>query len=72
MPRPKREPIYRMIRLLMAADLLLGLVLMLFAAPFFGIPGLRLAGGILAAIGAVLYFFFGRLAKQARQSGRVP
>jgi hypothetical protein len=72
MPRPEREPIYRTIRLLMAADLLLGLFLLLFAAPLFGVPGLRTAGGILAAIGAVLYFFFGHLAKRARQRGEEP
>ena len=72
MPPPEREPIYRTIRLLMAADLVFGLVLLFFAAPFFGMPALRLAGGILAAIGAVLYFFFGRLASQARRKGGEP
>jgi hypothetical protein len=72
MAPPNREPIYRIIRLLMAADLLLGLFLLLFAAPLFGAPGLRTAGGILAAIGAVLYIFFGWLSRQARRRGGGP
>jgi hypothetical protein len=63
---PDREPIYRLIRRLMLFDLLLGVVLFAAVGPIWHIPGLQIAGAILAAIGLALYVFFGRLAARAR------
>jgi hypothetical protein len=63
---PGREPIYRMIRRLMLFDLLLGVILFAIVGPVWHIPGLQIAGAILAAIGLALYVFFGRLAARAR------
>ncbi len=65
---PRREPIWRLIRRLMLLDLALGLFLLAFAGPVFGLPGLGIAGAVLAAIGAGLYLFFGRLAERARHA----
>ena len=62
---PGREPIYRLIRRLMLFDLLLGVVLFAIVGPLWHIPGLQIAGAILAAIGLALYVFFGRLAVRA-------
>ena len=64
---PGREPIYRLIRRLMLFDLLLGVVLFAIVGPLWHIPGLQIAGAILAAIGLALYVFFGRLAARARR-----
>ena len=64
---PGREPIYRLIRRLMLFDLLLGVVLFAVVGPLWHIPGLQIAGAILAAIGLALYIFFGRLAARARR-----
>ena len=63
---PGREPIYRLIRRLMLFDLLLGVILFAIVGPVWHIPGLQIAGAILAAIGLALYVFFGRLAARAR------
>lgn len=62
---PTREPVYRIIRLLMLFDLLLGLVLLVVAGPLWGLPSLQVAGLFLALIGGGLYLFFGRLAARA-------
>jgi len=65
---PAREPIYRAIRWLMAADVLLGLVLVAFGSELFGgRPSIRYAGAILALIGAALFLLLGRLARQRRE-----
>jgi hypothetical protein len=66
---PGREPIYRLIRRLMLFDLLLGVVLFAIVGPIWHIPGLQIAGAILAAIGLALYVFFGRLAARQRAHG---
>jgi membrane associated rhomboid family serine protease len=64
---PAREPIYRAIRWLMAADVLLGLALAAFGGELFGdSPSIRYAGAILALIGAALFLLLGRLARQRR------
>ncbi|MEA2783104.1 MAG: hypothetical protein QOK29_4648 [Rhodospirillaceae bacterium] len=62
---PRREPTYRFIRWLMAADMLIGLLLVIFGQELFGTNSIRYAGAILAAIGAALFLFFGRLAGRA-------
>ena len=46
---PGGEPIYRLIRRLMLFDLLLGVVLFAIVGPIWHIPGLQIAGAILAA-----------------------
>jgi hypothetical protein len=51
----------------MLFDLLLGVVLFAIVGPIWHIPGLQIAGAILAAIGLALYVFFGRLAARARR-----
>ena len=66
---PAREPIYRLVRRLMLFDLLLGVVLFAIVGPIWHIPGLQIAGAILAAIGLALYVFFGRLAARQRMRG---
>ncbi|MGH7735344.1 MAG: hypothetical protein ACREOE_17050 [Gemmatimonadales bacterium] len=63
-----REPIYRLIRIIMAGDAVLGLLLMIFGPWLTGIAGLRLLGAGLCFIGVGLYLFFGRLAMKARRS----
>ena len=65
---PEREPIYRLVRRLMLFDLLLGVVLFAIVGPIWHIPGLQIAGAILAAIGLALYVFFGRLAARQRSN----
>jgi hypothetical protein len=67
---PDREPIYRLVRRLMLFDLLLGVVLFAIVGPIWHIPGLQVAGALLAAIGLALYVFFGRLAARARAASR--
>ena len=62
-----REPIYRVIRIVMASDVILGLLLMIFGPMLTGVAGLRLLGAGLCLIGAALYLFFGRLATKARR-----
>ena len=64
---PINEPIYRLIRLIMASDAVLGLLLMLFGPMLTGVAGLRLLGAALCFIGVGLYLFFGRLAAKARR-----
>ena len=59
---PEREPIYRLIRVVVASDTILGLLLIIFGPMLTGVAGLRLLGAALCLIGASLYFFFGRLA----------
>jgi Flp pilus assembly protein TadB len=66
---PEREPIYRLVRRLMLFDLLLGVVLFAIVGPIWHIPGLQIAGALLAAIGLALYVFFGRLAARQRARG---
>jgi hypothetical protein len=63
---PAREPIYRIIRWLMATDTALGLGLVAFGGEIFGTRSIRYAGAVLALIGAVLFLLLGRLARQAR------
>jgi hypothetical protein len=62
---PEREPIYRLIRVIMASDAVLGLLLIIFGPMLTGVASLRLLGAVLCLIGAGLYFFFGRLAGKA-------
>lgn len=62
-----REPIYRVIRIVMASDVILGLLLMIFGPMLTGVAGLRLLGAGLCLVGAGLYLFFGRLATSARR-----
>ncbi len=64
---PGREPIYRMIRIAMAIDALVGLLLVVFGPSMTGTDGLRILGAALLIIGAGLYWFFGRLAAKARR-----
>ncbi len=64
---PAHEPIYRLIRLVMASDVVLGLLLMIFGPMLTGVAGLRLLGAALCLIGVGLYLFFGRLAAKARR-----
>jgi hypothetical protein len=66
---PAREPIYRVIRWLMVADMALGLGLAAFGGEIFGTRSIRYAGAVLALIGAVLFLLLGRLASQ-RRDGR--
>jgi len=63
---PEREPIYRLIRIIMASDAILGLLLIIFGPMLTGVAGLRLLGAALCLIGAGLYVFFGRLAAKTR------
>ena len=63
---PTRDPIYRTIRRLMLIDILLGLFLLLFGGPVFGIQAFTIIGAGMAVIGVALYVFFGRLAESAR------
>jgi hypothetical protein len=63
----EREPIYRIIRMVMVSDVVLGLLLMIFGPMLTGVAGLRLLGAALCLIGAGLYLFFGRLAAKARR-----
>ena len=53
----------------MLFDLLLGVVLFAIVGPIWHIPGLQIAGALLAAIGLALYVFFGRLAARQRMRG---
>jgi hypothetical protein len=69
---PEREPIYRLIRIVMASDAILGLLLTIFGPMLIGVAGLRLLGAVLCLIGAGLYFFFGRLAAKARIKAHDP
>jgi hypothetical protein len=62
---PEREPIYRLIRVIMASDTVLGLLLIIFGPMLTGVASLRLLGAVLCLIGAGLSFFFGRLAGKA-------
>ena len=62
---PTRDPIYRTIRRLMLIDILLGLFLLLFGGPVFGLQALTIIGAGMALIGVALYVFFGRLAESA-------
>ena len=64
---PGREPIYRIIRIAMAVDALVGLLLVIFGPSLTGTEGLRLLGAALLVIGTGLYWFFGRLAARARR-----
>jgi len=64
---PDREPIYRIIRLILAGDVVLGLLLMIFGPMLTGVSGLGFLGAALCLIGAGLYLFFGRLAAKARR-----
>ena len=64
---PGREPIYRLIRIAMAIDAVVGLLLMIFAPSLTGTQGLRILGAALFVIGAGLFWFFGRLAAKARR-----
>ena len=66
---PEAEPIYRFIRVVMASDAILGLLLIIFGPTLTGSASLRLLGAGLCLIGAGLYFFFGRLAAKARHQG---
>ena len=61
---PRREPIYRLIRLLMLADLAAGLALAAVGA-WLGQGPLLAFGAVLAAIGLGLFLLFGRLAARA-------
>ena len=61
---PTRDPIYRTIRRLML--ILLGLFLLLFGGPVFGIQAFTIVGAGMAVIGVTLYVFFGRLAESPR------
>jgi hypothetical protein len=63
----EREPIYRIIRMVMVSDVVLGLLLMIFGPMLTGVAGLRLLGAALCLIGAGLYLFFERLAAKARR-----
>ena len=62
---PSREPIYRIIRIAMAVDAMVGLLLVVFGPSLTGTDGLRILGAALFIIGAGLYWFFGRLAARA-------
>ncbi len=64
---PSREPIYRIIRIAMAVDALVGLLLVIFGPGLTGTDGVRILGACLFVIGAGLYWFFGRLAAKARK-----
>lgn len=64
---PSREPIYRIIRIAMAIDALVGLLLVIFGPGLTGTDGLRILGAALLIIGAGLYWFFGGLAAKARR-----
>ncbi len=62
-----REPIYRLIRIVMAGDAVLGFLLMVFGPMLTGVAGLRPLGAGLCLVGAGLYLFFGWLAARAKR-----
>jgi hypothetical protein len=66
---PQREPIYRMISLLMIMDLVIGLALIVYGLAVADAPAIAWAGLGLAGIGALLFVFFRALAARA---GRRP
>jgi drug/metabolite transporter (DMT)-like permease len=68
-PAPTAEPLYRALQWLFGIDIVVGVVMMAGAeeiAPEW--PGFAETGAGLALVGALLLFFFRRLAK--RQAGR--
>jgi hypothetical protein len=64
---PGREPIYRIIRTVTAADAVIGLLLAIFGPMLTGAGSLRVLGLGLFLVGTGLYLFFGRLAARARR-----
>ena len=62
---PRREGIYRVIRLIALADVVIGLALVFFEEPVLGTANYRYAGLGLAVIGIVVFAFFTRLAALA-------
>jgi hypothetical protein len=68
--RPTRDPIYRLILGLMAADVAVGLVLTVVGEFMLKQRSVALAGLVLAMIGVLLLLFFRRLGARAdRGSG---
>jgi hypothetical protein len=62
---PRRDSIYRLIRWLFLADIVGGLLLAGLGTWMWPSPPAALAGAGLAAIGLLLFFFFGALARRA-------
>jgi hypothetical protein len=62
---PLREPVYRMISLLMILDLVVGLALVVYGLAIVDAPSIAWAGLGLAGIGALLFLFFRALAARA-------
>ncbi len=70
-PPPPQDGIYRVLQVVFAADIVLGVFLMAAGgrlAPH--MPGLPLVGAVLALVGAVLLLFFRRLAGRAGKRRR--
>lgn len=66
---PRRDGLYRLIRLVFLADMVGGLLLAALAGWVWNAPPVALAGGLLAATGLLLFLFFGRLARRAAARG---
>lgn len=63
--QPQREPIYRAIRLVAVLDVVIGLAIVFLGEPILGTADYRYVGLGLAAIGAIVFAFFTRLASLA-------
>ena len=68
-PDPRRNSVYRMIRLVMLIDLVAGLALVAAGGLILREPPVMTAGAGLAAVGLVLFLVFGRLARRAAERG---
>jgi hypothetical protein len=69
-PDPRRDIGYRLIQMLMLADLAVGLALLAAGALWLDQPALVTVGAGLAAIGLALFLFFRRLAARAAAGRR--
>ena len=67
---PRRDSIYRLIRLVFLADMVGGLLLAALAGWVWDSPPVALASALLAATGLLLFLFFGVLARRAAARGR--
>lgn len=68
-PNPRRDGVYRAIRLLMAIDVALGLALAALGAFLLEVRAIAIAGLGLAAVGAALFLFFAALGRRAAGRG---
>ncbi len=67
---PRQDSIYRVIQNLMLANVFVGGLLILVGEGYFKSPQVTEFGFILGLIGALLYFFFRRLANRAAERNK--